>query len=162
MKKAITMILTLALVLVLVGCKKTVLSNENKDYYASINSQELTDSNKMNAIALEDKAIKSIKKALKGNVSYIYSITLEVKEGDRLSIKRCAKGETTEEYAAQDKLSGPVTNLTEDVINVPEYTEFAGSNGSWNDEMSIKVSGTYLIVFAESSSGAKYIALIKA
>lgn len=158
MKKLLSVIMMVALSLVLVSCKAKPLDSATKSYYAVLNGQEVSDSNKMEAISLNDKRVKSVRKNLK-TATYLYVIEVEVKEGDTLQIVRTTTEGSTVNFSAQDKLSGPVTNLTESTITVPEYTEFDNGNGTWNDLMKIKVTGKVLIVFAEKTE-EKDIAVI--
>ncbi len=159
MKKLLSVIMMLALSLVLVSCKAKPLDSATKSYYAVLNGAEISDSNKMEATYINDKRVRSIRKYLK-TATYLYVIEVEVKEGDTLEVVRTTTEGGAVNFRAQDKLSGPVTNLTEANLNVPEYTEFNNGNGTWADLMKIKVTSKVLIVFAELTQGAKNIAVI--
>ncbi|MBO4666639.1 MAG: hypothetical protein J5666_00730 [Bacilli bacterium] len=158
MKKVLSVIMMIALSLVLVSCKAKPLDSATKSYYAVLNGEVISDSNKMEATTLNDKRVKTVRKNLK-TATYLYLIEVEVKEGDTLQIVRTTTEGGAVNFSAQDKLSGPVTNLTEKTISIPEYTEFNNGNGTWNDLMKIKVTGKVVIIFAEKTQ-EKDIAVI--
>ena len=161
MKKFISILFLVVLSFTLVSCGKGPLENPDKDYYLSLNDSELNDANKMSAIHYSDKIVRKFKKTFK-SASYLYVIEVELSSGDKLSVAKCAKNTTTPDYNAQDKISGPVENLTSDFLKVPQYTEFDDGNGSWNDKIEVLSGGSYYFIFAETpSTGQKYIALIK-
>ena len=144
MKKLLTLALLLVLSLTLVGCAKDPLSSDSFDYYLIVNGEGLG-TNKMEAIPYIDKRVKSIKKEVKKS-SNLYLFEVEIKEGDTISVSRCAKDTTTVIFSAQDKLSGPVTNLTESTLKISEYSEFDNGNGTWTNPPTSKVSGTVYVV----------------
>ena len=158
MKKLLSVIMMIALSLVLVSCKAKPLDSATKSYYAVLNGEAIADSNKMEASTLNDKRVRTVRKNLK-TATYLYLIEVEVKEGDTLQIVRTTTEGNTVNFSAQDKLSGPVTNLTEKTITVPAYGEFDNGEGTWNDLMKIKVTGKVVIVFAEKTA-EKDIAVI--
>ena len=162
MKKFLTLALLLVLSLTLVGCAKDPLKNDDFNYYVILNGNGLnTEANQMEAVSYIDKRVKSIKKTVKSSQT-LYLLEVEVTKGDTLQVARVTKTAEagTFDFKAQDKLSGPVKNLTENNLTIPEYTEFDNGNGTWDSLPTVEVTGTVYIVFSETSSNVKYLGVI--
>ena len=162
MKKFLTLALLLVLSLTLVGCAKDPLKNDDFKYYVILNGNGLnTEANQMEAVSYIDKRVRSIKKTVKSSQT-LYLLEVEVTKGDTLQVARVAKDAEagTFDFKAQDKLSGPVKNLTENNLTIPEYTEFDNGNGTWADAPTVEVTGTVYIVFSETSSNVKYLGVL--
>ena len=162
MKKFLTLALLLVLSLTLVGCAKDPLKNDDYKYYVVLNGNGLnTEANQMEAVSYIDKRVRSIKKTVKSSQT-LYLLEVEVTKGDTLQVARVAKDAEagTFDFKAQDKLSGPVKNLTENNLTIPEYTEFDNGKGTWATLPTVEVSGTVYIVFSETSSNVKYLGVI--
>ena len=115
----------------------------------------------MEAASYIDKRVRSIKKTVKSSQT-LYLLEVEVTKGDTLQVARVTKTAEagTFDFKAQDKLSGPVKNLTENNLTIPEYTEFDNGNGTWDSLPTVEVTGTVYIVFSETSSNVKYLGVI--
>ncbi len=162
MKKILTLALLLVLSLTLVGCAKDPLKNDDFKYYVILNGNGLNvEANKMEAVSYIDKRVKSIKKTVK-NSSTLYLLEMEVTKGDTLQVGRVTVSaeEGSFDFKAQDKLSGPVKNLTTNNLTIPEYTEFDNGNGTWSTLPTVEVTGTVYIVFSETSSNVKYLGVL--
>lgn len=162
MKKILTLALLLLFSLTLVGCAKDPLKNDDFKYYVIINGNGLgADANKMEAVSYIDKRVKSIKSTVKKSTT-LYLLEVEVTKGDTIQVARVLSSANVDEYdfKAQDKLSGPVKNLTENNLTIPEYTEFDNGNGTWADMPKVEVTGTVYIVFSEAESNVKYLGVI--
>lgn len=162
MKKFLTLALLLLFSLTLVGCAKDPLKNDDFKYYVIINGNGLgVDANKMEAVSYIDKRVKSIKSTVKKSTT-LYLLEVEVTKGDTIQVARVLSSANVDEYdfKAQDKLSGPVKNLTENNLTIPEYTEFDNGNGTWADMPKVEVTGTVYIVFSEAESNVKYLGVI--
>ena len=162
MKKFLTLALLLVLSLTLVGCAKDPLKNDDFKYDVILHGNGLNvDGNKMEAVSYIDKSVKSIKKTVK-NSSTLYLLEMEVNKGDTLQVARVtvSQEEGSFDFKAQDKLSGPVKNLTTNNLTIPEYTEFDNGNGTWSTLPTVEVTGTVYIVFSETASNVKYLAVI--
>ena len=162
MKKFLTLALLLVLSLTLVGCAKDPLKNDDFNYYVILNGNGLgVEANKMEAVSYIDKRVRPFKKTVKSSQT-LYLLEVEVTKGDTLQVARVTKSadEGTFDFKAQDKLSGPVKNLTVNNLTIPEYTEFDNGNGTWADAPTVEVTGTVYIVFSETSSNVKYLGVL--
>ena len=163
MKKILTLALLLLFSLTIAGCAKDIIKKDGYDYYAIVNGTGLkVDSNKMEAISYIDKRVKPLRNKLKKSTA-LYILEVEVNEGDKISVARIQSSEdaTEADFSAQDKKSGPVTNITESTLKIPEYTEFDNGSGTWANECEALVSGAVIIVFSEESNNVKYLGIIK-
>ncbi len=159
MKKLLSLFVMLACVFVLTSCGK-INTYTDKEYYAVANLGASNASEvKMEAINSSDKRVKSIKSSIK-SATFIYIAEINLSKDDTLSVKRVTVSTSKTDFNAQDKLSGAVKNLSEDLLFVPEYTEFDNGNGTFEDLAKVLVSGSYYVVFAENTSNEKFIALI--
>ena len=162
MKKILTLALLLMFSLTIAGCAKDILKKDGYDYYVLLNGEGLkVESNKMEAISYIDKRVKPLRKEFKKSLA-LYVFEVEVTEGDKLSIARIATNveTSTPDYIAQDKQSGPIKNLTESTLLIPEYTEFDNGNGTWESECTIKTTGKVVIVFSEEANNVKCLGVI--
>lgn len=193
MKKLFVAFAVLFLSFGLVACgedEKKVRANENKDYYAAGQITNWGDGFaefKMEAIALGDARIASIKKELKG-VQYLYVLEIVLPDEDagwnedvvvgeetinvngNLSVKviRTNKDDADAvDFWAQNKESGEITNLTPDTLYMPKYRETDTEEdglGTWAGNPFALEAGTYYLVFAEKGAGAnavRFMGLIK-
>lgn len=171
--------------LMLVGCSGgTVLKDEAHDYFVSgafagwgdATTAKDEDGNLkylMEAVAVNDERVKSLKKDLKGaTMLYVYE-GIELAEGEEwgeefrvneddeeltsfnggLSVKvlQTAVGEEAPIYWAQNKESGRVKNLTPDKLFIAPYQEDDAweDSGTWASNLFANEPGTYTMVFGK-------------
>ncbi len=167
--------------LLLTGCgvdMTTVLSNPEKDYYATGNWQgwSAAEATKMTAVARGDDAVATIKDQLKeAEFLYVYEgIVLSAepagwgstytKDGvdftidGNLTVKiiRTALGDKDSvDYWIQSPESGAVSNLTPDTLFMPEFVPeaSAGTLGHSNSNPGAYEAGTYTLVYAALPTG---------
>ena len=197
MKKFVTLFLVAMLavscVVALTACNKDPLANPDYEYVITgqfngwkVNTDEddpekLDAKWQMEAIALSDKRVKSIKKDLK-NAKYLYLIEAEfVNEGAEWDITYVMEegaepivlngnmaikviktaweglGDTAAWSAAWLPDAGGTTfkSLTPSTLYMPPHSEeelWEGS-GAWNSNPVVLEAGTYYIVFAEFTDG---------
>ncbi|MGI6315610.1 MAG: hypothetical protein ACOX17_02890 [Christensenellales bacterium] len=176
MKKVRLLGLVLALVLAVAafaGCANdTVLENAEKDYYvtgqfAGWGDAVGNDAFKMEAVALSDSRIASLKSALK-DAKYVYVIDVtitdegagweaeyvengEVKTADgnqTMKWLQVTKGDVAPDWWAQSPESGEVKNLTPDLLFIPGFTETPEVGPDWNGNPVVLKAGDYTVVFA--------------
>lgn len=192
MKKIRVLLVAVLALFVLAACggSDNVLENENKDYYVAGQFTNWGDGLvdfKMEAIKLSDERVQSVKGELKGvDTLYILEVTLpeeaagwegtftidgeEVVFDGNLAVKvvRTNKDDPdTQDFWAQAKESGEITNLTPDTLYMPPFREEdtdSDGAGTWADNPFGKAAGTYYVVFAEKGAGVsavRFMGLIK-
>ena len=135
---------------------------------------------KMEAIALNDARVASIRRDLSGATAlYILEVTFPaVEAGWTLNYKidgvnrvfdgnlsfKVVRTSSTDEgiplWWGQSPESGKFNNLTPNMIYVPPFTEEnIDGAGAWNDNPVVLEAGTYYIIFAEIGS-ARYVGAI--
>jgi len=167
--------------LLLTGCgvdMTTVLSNPEKDYYATGNWQgwSAAEATKMTAVARGDDAVATIKDQLKeAEFLYVYEgIVLSAEPAGwgstytrdgvdftidgNLTVKiiRTALGDKDSvDYWIQSPESGAVSNLTPDTLFMPEFVPeaSAGTLGHSNSNPGAYEAGTYTLVYAALPTG---------
>jgi hypothetical protein len=185
MKKLGLVICMVVLATVFAGCSSgTILTDAAHDYYATGQFANWGDAAgnadfKMDAIALNDKRVSSIKKQLKGATGlYVKEIELpaaaagwdvtykingtETKLDGNLTVKviQTATGDNVPSFWAQSPESGEIKNLTADTIYVPPFVEAnVDQAGTWNDNPAALKAGKYDLVFV-TFEGSKAMALI--
>lgn len=166
--------------LLLTGCvdTTTVLSNPEKDYYATGAWQgwSAAEPTKMTAVARGDARVASVKSQL-DDAEFLYIFEGIVLSADaagwgatytidgvetfldgNLTVKmiRTAVGEIDSvDYWLQSPESGAVANLTPETLLIPNFVETAveGIPGAWNDNLFAYVAGTYTLVYSYSAAG---------
>ena len=160
--------------LLLTGCgvdTKTVLSNPEKDYYATGAWADWGNTTaKMTAVSRGDEAVASIKDQLDhAEFLYIYknivltdnqiwgsTYTIDGVEtvlngGQSVkAIRTAIDDKDTVDYWIQSPESGAVSNLTPETLFIPNFVETAveGIPGTWNDNLFGYETGTYTMVYA--------------
>jgi hypothetical protein len=186
MKKLMFVFVALFVAFALVGCGGgEILENSTKDFYATGNFAGWGDAAgneefKLEAIALNDSRVASIKGDLRGAVSlYVLEIVLpateagwtqtytidgvEVAFDGNLTVKviRTEKDGDIPEFWAQNPESGKIDNLTPTTMYIPPFVEEnVDGAGTWNDNPVALEAGTYYLVFAEFD-GSRAMGLIK-
>ncbi|MDA3932565.1 MAG: hypothetical protein PF513_07495 [Tenericutes bacterium] len=156
-----------------------ILVDETYDYYitgqfADWGNAFANEDYKMEAIALNDERISSIKDDLDGaellyvieatfsaedagwTVSYtIDGVEIEVTGNQTVKFARIEMidGEAIPTWWAPSPESGEINNLTPDTLYIPNYVDpdgddFVDGLGSWNDNPIMLDAGTYTMVFA--------------
>jgi hypothetical protein len=187
MKKIFTLFAILLFASTLVACadaNDTVLANQEKDYYATGNFAGWGDAvgkpqYKMEAIAINDERVASIKGQLDGATSlYVLEIVLPstaaaftksykingvlTEFNGNLTVKliQTEAGDIVPDFWAQSPESGAITNLTPSTLYIPPFVqENVDQAGAWNDDPVAKAPGTYYLVFV-TFQGSKGMALI--
>lgn len=168
---AIILIVALAVVS-LTGCGE-ILANEGKEYFVTGQFAGWGDAfgkaeYKMEAIALNDARVASLKKDLKG-AKYLYIITgvtfpsteagwtaqkvvdgVVVDADGNLTLKflQGAVGGEAPDWWGQSPESGEFRSLTPSLLFIPGYTETPTVGPDWNGNMVVGAAGTYTIVLA--------------
>lgn len=187
MKKIFTLFAVLLFASTLVACadaNDTVLVDETKDYYATGNFAGWGDAAgnpmyKMEAIAVNDERVASIKGQLDGATS-LYVIEVVLPSGDagwtvsykingvattlngNLTVKviQTEAGDDIPNFWAQNPESGAITSLTPSTLYIPPFVETnVDEAGTWNDNPAALAAGTYYLVFV-TFQGSKGMALI--
>lgn len=187
MKKIFTLFAILLFASTLVACadaNDTVLADETRDYYATGQFAGWGDAAgnpnyKMEAIAINDERVASIKGQLDGATGlYIIEVVLPSEDaGWNLSYKidgvettfngnltvkviQTEAGDDIPSFWAQSPESGAVTSLTPSTLYIPPFVEEnVDQAGSWNDNPTALTAGTYYLVFV-TFQGSKGMALI--
>ncbi len=167
--------------LLLTGCgvdMTTVLSNPEKDYYATGNWQgwSAADATKMTAVARGDEAVASIKDQLdEAEFLYVFEgvvlsaeaagwgstytrdgVDFTIDGNLTVKIIRTAVGDKDSiDYWIQSPESGAVSNLTPDTLFMPEFVAEAeaGTMGHSNSNPGAYEAGTYTLVYALLPTG---------
>jgi hypothetical protein len=187
MKKLFTLFVVLFVAIALFACadpNDTVLVDEAHDYYVTGNfagwgGAAGNPDYKMEAIAINDARVASIKAQLKGatglyiieivlpstaagwDVTYKVDNTVTVFDGN-LTVKviQTDAGDDIPNFWAQNPESGKINNLTPATLYIPPFVEEnVDQAGTWNDNPVARAAGTYYLVFV-IFQGSKSAALI--
>ncbi len=160
--------------LLLTGCgvdMTTVLSNPEKDYYATGAWADWGNTTaKMTAVARGDARVASIKDQLDdAEFLYVYEnvvltdtqtwsatfiidgVETSFNGGQTVKVIRTLLDDKDSiDYWLQSPESGAVSNLTPETLLIPNFVETAveGIPGSWNDNLVAYETGTYTMVYA--------------
>jgi hypothetical protein len=187
MKKLFTLFAVILFAVTLVACadaNDTVLVDEAHDYYVTGNFAGWGDAAgnptyKMEAIAVNDARVASIKSQLSGATGlYIIEVVLPSADAGwgpeykvdgvlttfngNLTVKviQTEAGDDIPNFWAQNPESGAITNLTPATLYIPPFVEENVDNaGTWNDNPVARTAGTYYLVFV-IFQGSKGMALI--
>ncbi len=193
MKKFLLFIFALVTVFTLSACGGgSILEDEGYAYFTTGNFAGWGDaigreSNRMEAVALNDARIASIRSDLSGATAvYVYEATFptdaagwgpeyqvngEVTTFDgNLTVKvvrTTSEDQDIPLWWGPSPESGRINNLTPNVLFMPNYIDdnspdydADAKTGNWNDNPVVLEAGTYLIVFAVIN-GARYMGAIQ-
>ena len=174
MKKFLLVLVAVFTMVAMLGCKP--LADAEANYwatgaYANWGDAAGDEDFKMEAVAINDERIASLKKELKDatfiyvkeivlpstlvdwSVTYKIDGTVQTFNGN-LTVK-VLKSDAADEsnaplYWAQNKESGAVNNLTPETLYIAPYQETAtDGEGTWADNPVALTAGTYIVVFAK-------------
>ena len=186
MKKISMFLVALVALFALTACGGGILEDEGHSYFATGNFAGWDaafgeDEYRMEAIALNDDRISSLRSDLRGADSlYIIEVTFPSDaagwdvtytiDGDERTfdgnltmkiVRTTSDEEDIPLWWGQSPESGKFNNLTPDVMYVPPFLEEnIDGAGAWNDNPVVFEAGTYYIVYAQIGTD-RYVGAIK-